>query len=187
MSSDPAAPVAGTDVVERPPRRSDELPPGSTAYWEALTDEMQGDITALRARVAELEGLIRWVGECYPATLPWSGAQVELTWQQFNGMRSAIGLKPLKPVPRRKAPDPRDARIAELERLVAGFEAGGRVSFGDCSPEVQDRLGRIAELEATLREIERLTARTERDSRGDDRTIKFIADTARRALGDAHG
>lgn len=45
------------------------------------------------------------------------------------------------------------ARVAELERLVAGFEAGGRVSFGDCSPEVQHRFARIAELEAALREI----------------------------------
>ena len=90
---------------------------------------MTDELTALRARVAELEGLIRWAGECYPATLPWSGAQVELTWDQFNAMRSAIGLKPLKPRPRRKTPDPRDARIAELEAalrgMVSAFESSG--------------------------------------------------------------
>ena len=143
MPSDPAAPVAGTDVVERPPRRSDEMPPGSTAYWEALTGEMQGDITALRARVAELEGLIRWVGECYPATLPWSGAQVELTWQQFNGMRSAIGLKPLKPVPRRKAPDPRDARIAELEAALREVMETLTVPAAEYVPAIPDAWGVI--------------------------------------------
>lgn len=72
------------------------------------------DLATLRARVDELEGLIQWTSECYPAMLPWGGAQVEMTWGQFNGLRSAIGLKPLKPMPRRKTPEPSDARIAEL-------------------------------------------------------------------------
>lgn len=43
-------------------------------------------------------GVLAWTGEVYPATNQESGgAIVHMTWEQFNAMRVAIGLKTVKP------------------------------------------------------------------------------------------
>ena len=151
----------------------------------AGTDE---DLATLRARAAELEArLTSW-----PMV---TGTMLRAAIDQFERTKTPLGstlvledaiASALKAGRAAAAPDPRDTRIAELEVLIPREQfLTKRVAERGEIIEIQ--IARIAELEAALREIERLTARTERDSRGDDRTIKFIADTARRALGDAHG
>lgn len=61
-----------------------------------------------RAEAAEremeaLRAALKWVDEVYPETLRDSGgANVHITWEEFNAMRAALGLLPRKPRPRRR-------------------------------------------------------------------------------------
>lgn len=52
---------------------------------------------ALLSEIAALRGALTWVDQVQPSNLPWSGAQVEMTWDEFNAMRAALGLKERKP------------------------------------------------------------------------------------------
>ena len=44
-------------------------------------------------RIEELEASIRWVDEVYPARIEAGGAGVEITWEEFNAMQRALGVK----------------------------------------------------------------------------------------------
>ena len=52
---------------------------------------------ALLSEIAALRASMEWVAQVQPSNLPWSGAQVEITWDEFNAMRSALGLRVTKP------------------------------------------------------------------------------------------
>lgn len=58
------------------------------------------------ARAERVEKALQWVREVYPGTTrdPSRGAVVEMTWDEFNEMREAIGLKPVQPHARRQRP-----------------------------------------------------------------------------------
>jgi hypothetical protein len=56
----------------------------------------------LAARVEALEQAIRWVGDVVPSTVD-GGANVHMTWDEFNEMRRLMGCPPIKPRPSRSA------------------------------------------------------------------------------------
>jgi hypothetical protein len=58
------------------------------------------EIGAKNAEIERLRVAMAWTDHVQPRTLSAAngyGAGVEMTWDEFNGMRAAIGLRPLKP------------------------------------------------------------------------------------------
>jgi hypothetical protein len=61
---------------------------------EALKDAVRIELAAANAKIAELRGVLKWVGEVYPSMNRESdGAVVHMTWEEWNAMRLALGLK----------------------------------------------------------------------------------------------
>lgn len=56
------------------------------------------DVAAeLRAEIERLRSAVAWVEEVYPARTQDGGANVQMTWEQFNEMRACLGLPARKP------------------------------------------------------------------------------------------
>jgi len=49
----------------------------------------------MRRERDELKAALAWVNTCVPRPLKWGGGSVEMTDEEFNRMRVAIGLAPL--------------------------------------------------------------------------------------------
>ena len=142
-----------------------------------MSDE--ANLAALRARVAELEAILVELAElkihkdAFGKTEDYQRRQ-PLAWKRVRQAVNAA-VTPTR--------DPRDARIAELEAKLAEVEEQHltylqRLCCDIALKQASDgrsAAGRIAELEAALREI--------RSKSGDQWSI----DTADRALGDGHG
>ena len=75
---------------------------------EALKDAVRIELAAANAKIAELRGVLKWVGEVYPSMNRESGgAVVHMTWEEWNTMRLALGLK------EQPARDTRKRRVME--------------------------------------------------------------------------
>lgn len=60
------------------------------------------EIDTLKTRLAEVErerdeviATLKWTDEVYPARIEAGGAGVQLTWDEFDAMRSAAGFRPV--------------------------------------------------------------------------------------------
>ena len=75
----------------------------NTHYVELENDERElecSDCGRDTYGAETVEAALKWVREVYPSTNRESGgAVVHMTWDEFNGMRALLGLKPLKPTP----------------------------------------------------------------------------------------
>lgn len=61
----------------------------------------KGQVESGAAEIERLRGVMKWVGEVYPAKNRESdGAIVHLTWDEFNRMRTTIGLREA-PIPKK--------------------------------------------------------------------------------------
>jgi hypothetical protein len=71
--------------------------------WQAVRHNasLQEIVAEKDAEIERLRAVMAWTNEVRPGALPWGGANVEMTWEQFNAMRDAIGLKP-QPVPAKR-------------------------------------------------------------------------------------
>jgi len=75
---------------------------------EALKDAVRIELSTAHAKIAELRDALKWVGEVYPSMNRESGgAVVHMTWEEWNAMRLALGLK------EQPARDTRKRRIRE--------------------------------------------------------------------------
>lgn len=57
----------------------------------------QAEIDRLTAQVERFRTALAWLDEVHPANLPWTGAQVQMTWEQWNAIRAAMGLPEQQP------------------------------------------------------------------------------------------
>lgn len=55
------------------------------------------ELQNVEARLQQMTKALAWTDQVYPEALPWGGAKVEMTWDEYNAMRELIGLKPRKP------------------------------------------------------------------------------------------
>ena len=61
------------------------------------------EVQRMAEEIFRLKVAMAWVGQVRPVNIGCSGARVEMTWDEFNAMRELIGLKRMKPTPRRAA------------------------------------------------------------------------------------
>ena len=109
------------------------------AFNEWTPDRKDLEIATLRARVAELEGLIREFYEQWDGHPGCAGCDVAMdTIERLAGVANSVPTT-----------DPRDARIAEVEQAAIQW----RLRVAELETEAQESDARIAELEAALREI----------------------------------
>lgn len=50
----------------------------------------------LRAEIERLKSVLKWTDEVYPARIEAGGAGIEITWDEYNAMREAVGFRPVK-------------------------------------------------------------------------------------------
>lgn len=64
--------------------------------WFMAARDAEAAKSAAEAERDEARAAMKWVREVYPGRAPANGAAVQLTWDEFNRMREAIGLQPIK-------------------------------------------------------------------------------------------
>jgi hypothetical protein len=97
-------------------------------HYDKATERLAAysrDFAAEHKSLTAARSVLTWVRQVYPARLSHGAAGVEMTWDEFNDMRRAIGLAPLEPGREKEAKAGINAQLrgdlaaarAEIERL----------------------------------------------------------------------